>query len=300
MGARLRVGILGLGRRWRRWAAALAAQVEVRAVCDPQPARAACAARRLGCIAAAGPVELLERGDVRAAVILDAGWWGLWPLGRACRARKPVLCVGAPGPEEDVEELRRLVRESGVAVLTAPDPGLALRVAHLRRLLSGTLGAARLVRVAWSGPSDSALPGLLQACGELLGAPPVAVRAASAAGAAGFTDAVLEYGTGAVAHASTWADPGVATAWRVEVVAERGRAEAECPGGLTWHDAAGRHALQPPAGAAQRHLLLRFAEAVLGSAAPRPDFEDACAARRWVDAVRRSLAEGRRIDVGPV
>src|SRR5947209_5387497 len=50
MPTRLGLGIIGLGRRWRRWRPALAAvagEAAVRAVCDPSAARAERAARLL-------------------------------------------------------------------------------------------------------------------------------------------------------------------------------------------------------------------------------------------------------------
>ena len=71
MSTRLRVGVIGLGRRWRRYRHALEAlrkRVAVRAVCYQVARRAEDEARRLGCAAAAGPADLLERDDVDAAL----------------------------------------------------------------------------------------------------------------------------------------------------------------------------------------------------------------------------------------
>ena len=99
MASRLRMGVIGLGRRWPRYRQAvqtLRSQVRVRAVHDPAPARAEAEARALGCAAAGGVVELLERDDVDAVLLLGGPWFGLWPLGQACRVNKPVLCAAAP------------------------------------------------------------------------------------------------------------------------------------------------------------------------------------------------------------
>src|SRR5271166_5500917 len=95
---RLRVGVIGLGRRWRRYRRLLARlrdHVEVRAVCDQIAHRAEIEARQFDCAAAAGPVELLERPDVQAVLLLDAQWYGLWPLEHACRINKPILCTSS-------------------------------------------------------------------------------------------------------------------------------------------------------------------------------------------------------------
>src|SRR5262249_51018186 len=96
---RLRVGGIGLGRRWRRYRPILERlrdHIEVRTVCDQVARRAEAEARRLRCIASAGPVELLERGDVEAVLLLDAQWFGLWSLERACMTKKPVFCALTP------------------------------------------------------------------------------------------------------------------------------------------------------------------------------------------------------------
>ena len=67
----LRVGVIGTGRRWRRHfrpaLLGLLHRFDLRAVCDPVPARAEREARLLGCSAAAGPRELLSSSDIDAA-----------------------------------------------------------------------------------------------------------------------------------------------------------------------------------------------------------------------------------------
>src|SRR5713101_7354841 len=94
---RLRVGVIGLGRRWRRrYRPALdplRELFEVRALCDQIHHKAICEAKRAGCDAAQGPTDLLERSDVEACLLLDPQWYGLWPLELACRLGKPVFCA---------------------------------------------------------------------------------------------------------------------------------------------------------------------------------------------------------------
>src|SRR5689334_12805513 len=94
---RLGVGIIGLGRHWRRRYApalrALADLFEVAAVCDQIAQQAAAEGTRLGCPAAAGPSDLIERDDVEAVLLLDLGWPRLWPVERAAAAGKPVFCL---------------------------------------------------------------------------------------------------------------------------------------------------------------------------------------------------------------
>src|SRR5262249_33120730 len=96
MQARIRLGVIGLGRRWQRYREALARlsdQVQIHAVCDPIGQRTEAVARQLHCTAAGGPIDLLDRNDVEAVLLLDRPWYGLWPLERACRRGKPVFCA---------------------------------------------------------------------------------------------------------------------------------------------------------------------------------------------------------------
>src|SRR5260370_41165099 len=94
---KLRVGILGLGRRWRRrYRPALHAlrdRFVIRSVWDALPVRASRNARQLGCRAAGGVIDLLEGKDSDAILLLDAAWHGLWPLEAACRFGKPGFCA---------------------------------------------------------------------------------------------------------------------------------------------------------------------------------------------------------------
>ncbi len=126
---RLRVGVIGLGRRWRRYRALLARlrdHVEVRAVCDHIARRADSEAQQFDCAAAVGPVELLERPDVEAVLLLDPQWYGLWSLEYACRVNKPVLCALSPTSDDTyADTLRQRIDKSGLPVLMALPPLLA-------------------------------------------------------------------------------------------------------------------------------------------------------------------------------
>ena len=183
MPLRLRIGIIGLGRRWQRFRPALHElrdRVLVRAVCDQRPIRAEWAARELGCAAAAGPTDLLDRDDVEAALLLGAQWFGLWPLEQAARLGKPVLCaVPLSTDDAHADDVMRRVREAGLPVMAALAPALSPVFARLRDLLAARLGGPRLVRCDWCGrgagrpadlPGTRALPSLMHACAGLLGA----------------------------------------------------------------------------------------------------------------------------------
>src|SRR5436305_1819015 len=124
----MRLGVIGLGRRWRRRyrpaLRALRGRFTVELLCDEVQARAGREARALGAAPAAGPAELLESDDVEAVLLPDRQWFGLWPLEHACRVGKPVFCgEDTLVAEPDPERVRQQVRESRLPVMA----GLAAR-----------------------------------------------------------------------------------------------------------------------------------------------------------------------------
>src|SRR5262249_16625114 len=128
--AKLGVGIIGLGRRWRkRYRPALHAlrdRYRIRAVYDGVRRRGERTARLLGCRAMVGAVELLERADIEAVLIFDAGWHGLWPLEAACQFNKPVYCaVPLDADAKHAEAVCRRVTEAKLAVMPALWPRFA-------------------------------------------------------------------------------------------------------------------------------------------------------------------------------
>src|SRR5205807_1819839 len=107
------------------------------------PARAREEARQLGCDAATGVIELLERDDVEAVLTLGGAWFGLWPLERT---RKPVLCAGSLVREDaHADELaRQLAPAGGVHMTLWPTFELLHEAASQR--VGEALGSPRLVQ----------------------------------------------------------------------------------------------------------------------------------------------------------
>lgn len=294
MHGRLRVGVLGLGRRWRRYRSVLErlrSQLAVRVVCDALSHRAERQARQLGCAAAAGPVELLDRDDVDALLLLSAPWYGLWPLERACRVGKAVYCAVSPALDgAHVDEQRRQVEEAGLPVLMAL-PGVEAPALHrLRELLADSLGPPQLVRAdrvlpgaAQANEADSAaafLP-LLRSCADLFGAAPVTVRLTPVA-ETGLTTLTAEFGAGRVAQLTVWRGPKARPSWQIEVVAENGTAAAELPGRLRWRDAGGGHVQHLPGRRPEQVLLERFVQGVRAGTPLRPSIAEAHEVWTWL------------------
>jgi predicted dehydrogenase len=312
MARRLRVGIIGLGRRWRRYRLVLARlgdDFQVRAVCDHVALRAEAEARALGCAAAAGPVDLLGREDVEAVLVLDRQWFGLWPLECACAAGKPVLCA-VPLADDDAhaDELAVRVRDRGLPVLMAHPLSCAPALDRLRELLADGLGPARVARAdltlpAPRRPGADLLGGgtaavLLARCGALLGDAPAGVSVIGGQ-AAGLVTLVADYPGGRVAQVSVWTGPAAVGACRLEAAGAKGTAVARLPRRVRWRDAAGQHAELLPGLPAEEVLLRQFAEALAAGRPPRPGFEEAYEALAWQRAAWRSRSEGRRVALGP-
>jgi predicted dehydrogenase len=306
---RLRVGVIGLGRRWRRYRRLLARlrdHIEVRAVCDQIARRAESEAGQFECAAAAGPVELLERPDVEAVLLLDAQWYGLWPLEHACRINKPILCASSPDSDEvHADALHESIQRGGLPVLMTLPTLLAQATRYLRELLTHRLGQARLVRADWSmAPlppggdllGNSAVLPLLAACAWLLDDVPRSVWTLDG-NSASFVTLMLRFGSDRLAQVNLWTAATGRTPPRFEVVAEAGTATAELPRQLRWRDADGQHAQRLPPRSAEQSSLERFIVALRDGQPLRPSFEDAYQALTWLRAAVRSRSEGTCISL---
>jgi predicted dehydrogenase len=306
---RLRVGVIGLGRRWRRYRPILVRlheHIEVRAVYDQIARRAEVEARQLHCSPVAGPVELLERSDIEAVLLLDPQWFGLWPLERACQAKKPVFCALTPdGDEAHADALYQQIQGSGLPVLVALGSLLAPAATCLRELLTHRLGQPRLVRADWGVPAARTNPPrdllrgpamlpLLAGCAWLLDDTPRSVWTIDGEGAS-FVTVVLQFGGGRLAQLTLWTAAAGQSPGRFEVVAEAGTATAELPWQLRWRDADGQHAQRLPSRSPEQAGLERFILALRSGQPLRPGFEDAYRALTWLHAAARSRAEARRI-----
>jgi len=257
----VRVGVLGLGPLWRaHYRPALHTlrdRFQISAVCDPVQARAARTAKRLGCAAAVGPTDLCGRAEVDALLLLDAPWYGLWPVGVACRLNKPVFCCLPPTPEPDATRLCELIDASRVPVMAALPLRVAPATCRLLQLLDNTLGRPRRVVCAGGGGRVASCVELADWCGYLFGTQPVSVHRVMGQAV---TCLELDYGEGR--SAQLIACPGLSP--RLDVVAERGTALVELPRRLRWSDATGRYVHVLPRQSPAAILLEEFYGAVVG------------------------------------
>jgi predicted dehydrogenase len=301
----LNVGILGLGARWQtRYAQALRSlngHFHVRAVADAIQDRADHEARALGCSAAAGPTELLEHPDVDVLFLLEAAWYGLWPVEQACRVGKPVLCAVPLEQDEHAARLVQQVQERNLVLMMEMLLPLEQMTQRLKPLLAGPLGPARLVLCDWAQSGAGSAPplaALLDWCAELLGTVPVSTLA-TVAPEARLASTLLEFPQGRAVHVLHRPGPQRGRL-RVEVVTAHGKIHVDGTRHLRWSDADGRHTVVLPRGRqALPQLLERFYQVVTG-AAVAPSLQWAERSLRWLRAVTRSQAEGRKVSIEPL
>ena len=267
----------------------------IQAVCDPIQEWADHEARRLGCVSAAGPTELLENDDVDALILLEALWYRLWPLELACRLGKPVFSAALPDAgDAHVDDLLHQVKERRLPVLVAQSR-MAPAADRLRQLLDGPLGPARLVSCDWTQPSraQSASAGdvLLSWCAELLGTEPTRVLSGEVP-SAGLASHLLEFTDSRALHFTRRRVAVARGSVRLRIVAERGQATVVSPRRLCWSNAEGRHSLTlPRPEPLARKLLERFHAVVTDNQAAEPDLAQAARPLPWLRAL---CAAGRK------
>src|SRR3989442_4063408 len=190
--------MIGVGPRYlKRYKPALLRRPErfgIRAVCDQVQQRAAGEAKQLGCAAAAGPAEMLERADVEALLLLDPQWYRLWPLELACQYKKAVFCCDMLERDDaHADVIYQRVEESKLPVLLALTPRFMPASSFLRELIAGQFGPPRLLHCdlvePWRRtrpPGQGVQPGgpgtpasaLLDWCSSLMEGQPESVLAA--------------------------------------------------------------------------------------------------------------------------
>lgn len=305
----LNVAVLGLGNHWRnRYGPALEAMREhfrIRAVCDPVQEWADQEARRLGCVAAAGPTELLETESVDALLLLDAPWYRLWPVELACRFGKPTFCAAALRADDPhTESLLRQVREKRLPVMTALTPQFSPAATHLQQLIHGPLGPVRLLTCEWQHPlrpalalQGSAMGALLNWCAHLFGAEPRRVTVSETKGA-GLVSLLLAFPDRRAAQVTRLRVRGQPAKLRLRVIAEKGQATVLSSRRLSWADATGRHrVILPSNGPSSRRVLECFYEVVLKGEPAEPALEQMHRALPWLRAIARSRAESRGVEI---
>jgi predicted dehydrogenase len=335
---KLRVGVVGLGQAWEsRHAPALRAlgdRFEVRAVCDPVAHRAAEIAQRWPARTCDGFRALAYSPDIDAVLLLSARWFGALPILAACDAGKAIYCSAALDLEtNEADEVRRRVREAGVAFMAEFPCRLAPATLRLKELMATRLGPPRLLfcnrrftsRAESSRTYTSDMRQLIEMvdwCRDVVGCEATSVvgaaHASATLGAAERHEAAPkdylvmgldfsppeEFGTGPVAQiacgsyvAPNWHE---AAAFRrpadLQVVCQRGIAFLDLPHTLVWFDEAGQHSeLLDHDRPVGEQMLLHFHRQVSSLVLKTSSLEDAYRAVAIVNRAQESYAKGCRL-----
>jgi predicted dehydrogenase len=294
---KLRVGVMGLGRRWhKRYRLALRTMRDrfgVRAVYDAVQKQALREARRLGCTAAAGVIDLLERKDIDAVLLLDAAWHGLWPLEAAIGFGKPVFCaVPLEADPGHAEAVCLKVANAQLPVMPALPYRLAPASVWLKQLLRDQLGASRLLLCEQRGPKPGRIrAALLDWCAFLFEASPATARILISEAGSPIEELWADFGSGRAARISRWSAPHLRPQVRLHVDAARGCAVADMPRRVRWTDASGFHSYRAPDSKPNAGIMLeRFHQAVVSGQPLQPSLEDVRSAWELLRAARTHTA----------
>ncbi len=338
---KLRVGVVGLGQAWETRHApalrALADRFEVRAFCDPVAHRAAEIAQRWPARMCDGFRALACSSDIDAVMLLSARWYGALPILAACESGKAIYCSAALDLEtHEADEVRRRVRDAGVAFMAEFPCRLAPATLRLKELMATRLGLPRLLfcNRRFTSKKDNGrsfytndmrqLTEMVDWCRDVVGGEASSVvgashssapRGAAARHESAPNDYLImtldfspagEVGTGPVAQiacgsyvAPQWQE---AAAFRrpadLQVVCERGIAFLDLPHTLVWFDEAGQHSeMLDHDRPVGEQLLMHFHRHVGSLVQKTSSLEDAYRALAIVNKAQESYAKGCRLDI---
>jgi predicted dehydrogenase len=300
----LGVGVIGLGRRWRRrYRSALAAlrkQFRVVGLCDQIFARAEREARRLGCEAVTGPAALLERDEIHALLLLDAQWFGLWPLELAARRKLPVFCTFSVFIHDArAEAVLNQLGECGLPLTVETPLRSAPATERALELLQRELGRPRLILGASIGAGATArrlswTAEMIDWCSAVFGAGPSHI-AAHAPGDSDLSALFLEWPDGRAAQLAVLRSAGADRGQQIRVVAERGDVQAHLPRVVAWTQAGMRQSQELPHRASGAEQLERFHANLSGGKPPTVGLKEVTRCLLVLRAARRSQFENRRV-----
>lgn len=320
--AQLAVGLIGLGPTWelhyRDAVRRLSSKLCVRAVCDAVHVRAAAVAAQFHATTISSPWQLSQRRDIKAWLILDPGWFGIYPAELAVWCGRPALFANCFGSEpQRLAELFGHAIERGETLLPEFPQRFLPATTRLRELIATKLGPVR--RIALQVPTSSTgkaatlkwlveqqadCVGQFDWCACLIGQPAATVEFDSSAVGSRFqltfvaksdgtsldspvAEIVLTQGLNQAGH-----EP------RRLIECERGSAIIANATSITWQTEAEQadESLtneRPPF----EIILDQFCRRALGGLVPVPTLTDAVQSLAIVQAATESLCTGRRVSV---
>ena len=318
------VGVVGLSPAWesryRPALKSLAGRMAVRAVYDPVPVRAESAAAEFDATVATGMAALTRRSDLRAVLVLDAGWAGADAVRLMCRSGRPLFVGGSLAADEAaLERLGQTAAACGTTLMPELGQRYTPATGRLRELLATRLGRPDIIEISAAAPAvpsggqplgrrplDEFLARLFDWCCYLIPTPPVELMAA-ADGPTGPEEIALTFAASRAGRGSPTvvirirtADPNIGpdqpppVVYRV--VCERGQAELPSPTQIRWQ--AGGESAEESLTSDRSDLqvmLDHFCRRVVGGLIPVADLADVRRSRSLVRAVQTSLRTGQAV-----
>jgi predicted dehydrogenase len=325
----LDVGLIGLEAGWeerfRPVLLKLRNRLRVCAVYSAIAAQSEQIAPEFGCRAELGLRGLLERPELKAALIFGNSWCDGAPAEMACRLGKSVFLAASAGRSAgDEGRLSQLAEEKNVTIM--PDFGHRYTPAtsRLKELIATRLGPLREVVVelkfAERGDPDalwlSASLADLGAC-ALDWCWHLFARSIAAISPGPDSTVILEFrapseGAANPLAKARWTDqPAMSSAqfqisepgtkfinFRAEIRCVSGRATIEGTRRIQWEtrDENGSEMLSAERTEAEV-MLDHFTRRVIGGLIPLPALHDVCRGRQLAEAAQRALREHRRVEI---
>jgi len=320
--AQLAIGLIGLGSTWeqhyREAVRRLSSKLCVRAVCDAVHIRAATVASEFRAATISSPWQLSQRRDIKAWLILDPGWFGIYPAELAVWCGRPTLFANcfAADPRR-LTELFGYAIERGETLLPEFSQRFLPTTTRLRELIATKLGVVRRITIqvptaatgtaaaqTWLAEQQADCVGLLDWCMCLIGQPAATVEFDSGAGGSRFqlTFAAQPAGTSpdlpvAEIVLTQHSNPASPEPRRL-IECERGSATIASATHITWQTETEQadESLtneRPPF----EIVLDQFCRRALGGLVPVPTLTDAVQSLAILQAATESLSTRCRVSV---
>ena len=303
------LGLVGTGALWdqayREAVQRCQHRVAVRWMYDAVPAKAEQAARECQAVVAPSLTSLFERPDVDAVLILDAAWYGVYPLELACRFGKPALLTGRwDSTASQLERLSTAAREAGVMIMTAFPRRHTPAMNRLRELIVTKLGPPQFVRLSAETAETAELLNahrlaeLVDWCSYTIGKSPSRWTTSSSFKTAGEGRIELEFPAIAgqsqpLAHIVLKAAAGAEDAPELEslhVECPHGSADIAGESDIAWRNGESEFRDNLASERPSVDLILdQFCRRVVGGLVPVSDLSDAFRAWRFAEAVSERL-----------
>lgn len=275
-----------------------AKHAQLRKVFIPVPARCEQLAKELQAAAAPALTSLIERPEIDALLVFDAGWLGWSALELACRFHKPTLFTEPwLGDLSLLEQIQAAAQEAGVLLMSAFPRRHAPATNRLRELMATKLGNPHSViaDVTWSAVgAEAQLVGMIDLCSAILGRTPSAIAAGQSTDDQRQWHIDISYPPGVVCAQVHWLQGTAAeTEESIHVVCEHGSAVIARDDLLTWSTSTAGDREHLTLDRSSIEIIVdQFCRRVVGGLIPVSDLGDLLRSARLTREVWQQISAG--------